>query len=90
MVATASLSDSGQYAWVYDVFAATAVRGRGLARALFQLLLMHPAVRGVQGVNLSTADAMRLYEKLGFVARATFAPRPYISHDMVLVRPRPM
>ncbi|NJN50477.1 MAG: GNAT family N-acetyltransferase [Gammaproteobacteria bacterium] len=58
------LSDGVGNAYVVDVWTHSALRCRGIAKTLMQMLL--DAVPG-QHVYLQTDDAVAFYEKLGFV-----------------------
>lgn len=64
-----AVGDGAKFAMIYDVVVAEDWRGRGLGRRMLELLLDHPAVRGVGRVDLATRDAQELYRKLGFVER---------------------
>jgi N-acetylglutamate synthase-like GNAT family acetyltransferase/nitroimidazol reductase NimA-like FMN-containing flavoprotein (pyridoxamine 5'-phosphate oxidase superfamily) len=82
VVATArALSDSGKFAWVFDVAVAEEVRGTGVGTELLRLLLEHPAVRDARRVRLGTRDAMDFYRRFGFEERVGD------SVTMELVRP---
>lgn len=61
-----AVSDTAKFAYVMDVVVRADRRGQGLGEAVTRCLLDHPAVRGVQRVELHTRDAMPLYAKLGF------------------------
>lgn len=60
------VTDRVKYGWIADVAVRPDWRGRGLGRALFALLLEHPAIRPVRRLALQTRDAMRFYEAFGF------------------------
>lgn len=67
VVATARAnSDGARHAYVADVAIAPEYRGRGLGKAVVQLLLEHPRVRGAGLVRLATRDAQAFYERFGF------------------------
>lgn len=85
LVATARAVADGRRAWIYDVAVAPAWRGRGLGKRVMELLLDHPAVRGVPEVRLATRDAQGLYARYGF-ADAAASPRAFPSTEMVLRR----
>lgn len=90
LIATArALSDQGKRAWIFDVMVAPAHRGSGLGAAVVRLLVAHPAVRGVRRVYLATRDAQSFYARLGFGDRhdLEIRRRPYVSTEMVLLRP---
>ena len=87
LVGTArAITDRSKRAWVYDVCVATALRGRGLGKRLIDLLLDHPAVRGVRTVWLATRDAQGLYAGFGFIESAAVPPPAYSRIEMVLRR----
>lgn len=81
-----AISDGAKCAWIYDVVVAPELRGKGVGDAVVRVLLDHPAVRRARFVRLGTQDAMRFYEKMGFIETSALPPRPYRSTDMVLVR----
>jgi nitroimidazol reductase NimA-like FMN-containing flavoprotein (pyridoxamine 5'-phosphate oxidase superfamily)/GNAT superfamily N-acetyltransferase len=67
MVATArACGDGAKGAWIYDVWVDESRRGTGLGRALMELLMDHPNLRGVRRLHLSTKDADGFYLRLGF------------------------
>ncbi len=61
-----AVSDRARFAYVLDVIVRPALRGRGLGRAVMQLLLAHPAMRRLHAIALRTRDADVFYEQLGF------------------------
>ena len=61
-----AMSDGAKCAWLYDVIVLQDRHRDGLGTAIVQLLLDHPAVRGVDRVLLNTRDAERFYERFGF------------------------
>lgn len=80
-----AISDGVKHAWVYDVIVAPGWRGSGAGTALMRLLLDHPAIRRARLVHLGTRDAVRFYERLGFVESTKIA-RPYRSTTMTFDR----
>jgi N-acetylglutamate synthase-like GNAT family acetyltransferase/nitroimidazol reductase NimA-like FMN-containing flavoprotein (pyridoxamine 5'-phosphate oxidase superfamily) len=62
-----AVSDGARLAYVMDVVVQEQSRGRGYGRALMQLLLDHPRVRGCARVGLRTRTPA-YYEPLGFRA----------------------
>lgn len=88
LVAMARATADGRTAWLYDVVVAPELRGRGLGKRLFQLLLDHPAVRGAPTVRLTTKDAQAFYASFGFADAAERKRWPEAS-DMVLVKTLP-
>ena len=51
-----------------------------------RLLLDHPAVRSVRHVRLSTKDAMRFYQRLGFCDLEAAPRYPWRSTEMSRTR----
>jgi GNAT superfamily N-acetyltransferase len=67
MVAFARVvTDTVTHAWLDDVFVLREHRRRGIAGALVEAALTHPAVADVAMQLLLTADAHALYERHGF------------------------
>ena len=64
------VTDTVTHAWLDDVFVLREHRRRGIAGALVEAALTHPAVAGATMQLLLTADAHALY------ARSGFAPFP--------------
>jgi GNAT superfamily N-acetyltransferase len=62
------VTDYATFAWLADVYVLAGHRGHGLGKALVEMVVEHPAVRGLPRILLATADAHRLYEQFGFVA----------------------
>jgi GNAT superfamily N-acetyltransferase len=60
------VTDTVTHAWLDDVFVLPEHRRRGLAGALIDAALAHPAVRGATFQLLLTADAHSLYARHGF------------------------
>jgi len=83
-----ALSDGGKNAWIYDVATAELWQHKGIALALMRMLLDHPSVRGARTVWLHTRDAGPLYRKLGFQLHSELPPKPYVAHEMGLIRSR--
>lgn len=77
-----AVSDDTKHAWIYDVWVAPEVRGRGVATAVLRLLMDHPRVRDARLMHLCTRDAQPLYRKLGFEESA-------VSRHPHMVRPAP-
>jgi len=61
-----AISDGAKHAWIYGVAVDRAWRGRGLGRAIMELLMDHPRLRRTEWIHLSTKDAQGFYEGLGF------------------------
>ncbi len=81
MVAFARVvTDTVTHAWLDDLFVLREHRGRGVAGALVEAALTHPAVAGAALQLLLTADAHTLYARHGFQAfpdpRALMARHP--------------
>jgi len=67
VIATArAISDGARLAYVMDVAVHPSWRGRGVGKAVMDLLLDHPGVRGCSKVTLRTRDAGAFYAQLGF------------------------
>lgn len=62
------VTDTATVAWLDDVFVLTPHRRRGLAGALVETALAHPAVAGTSMQVLLTLDAHALYARSGFAA----------------------
>jgi GNAT superfamily N-acetyltransferase/nitroimidazol reductase NimA-like FMN-containing flavoprotein (pyridoxamine 5'-phosphate oxidase superfamily) len=79
LIATARAStDTAKHAWIYDVGVDAQWRGRGVGRAMLELLLDHPSMREVMAVHLQTRDAERFYAPLGFVPLPSTANPRYV------------
>jgi nitroimidazol reductase NimA-like FMN-containing flavoprotein (pyridoxamine 5'-phosphate oxidase superfamily)/ribosomal protein S18 acetylase RimI-like enzyme len=89
VVAVARALCDGKTAWIYDVFVDREMRGRGLGRAVTELLLDHPVVRPAREIRLSTRDAESLYAKLGFRSLAEAPRYTWRSIEMILKRSEP-
>lgn len=87
MIATArAVSDGEKYCYLGDVAVRSDWRGRAVGAAVVRLLLDHPAVRRARRVELATRDAMRFYQRLGFVTVAQHDNGSFIRRTMELVR----
>ena len=64
------ISDYATFAYLADVFIIESHRGRGLSKALMEVVVAHPHLQGLRLWTLRTADAHRLYEKFGFTKPA--------------------
>lgn len=60
------VTDTATLAWLDDVFVLTPHRRRGLAGALVETAMAHPAVAGTSMQVLLTMDAHALYARYGF------------------------
>jgi GNAT superfamily N-acetyltransferase len=59
------IGDGETFAYVADVFVTTALKGRGIGKALMTTVLAHPYLN-VRRVLLATMDAHSLYAKFDF------------------------
>lgn len=83
LVGFARAMSDGRVAWIYDVIVAQRARGSRVGTRVMELLLDHPALRGVRHVRLGTRDAMPFYRRLGFRDVAE-APRfPWTTTEMI-------
>jgi GNAT superfamily N-acetyltransferase len=74
------VTDRATFAYLADVFVLEPHRGRGLSRALMELVMSHPEVQGLRRWLLATRDAHGLYRKFGFVDLAN--PAVFLTrHD---------
>ena len=74
------VTDRATFAYLADVFVLEPHRGRGLSRALMELVFSHPEVQGLRRWLLATRDAHGLYRKFGFVDLAN--PAMFLTrHD---------
>lgn len=74
LVATArALCDGGKMTYIADVAVHEAWRGRGVGRAVLELLGDHPRVRKTRWTSLHTRGAEAFYERLGY---RRFEPPP--------------
>jgi len=64
------VTDRATFAYLADVFVLEPHRGRGLSRALMELILAHSEVQGLRRWLLATRDAHGLYRKFGFAELA--------------------
>ena len=60
------VTDTATVAWLDDVFVLTPHRRRGIAGALVETAMTHPAVAGTAMQVLLTMDAHALYARYGF------------------------
>ncbi len=72
---TRVISDSTEFASVWDVFIDEPHRKKGLGKAMMKYMLDHPNLRGIFRWFLMTEDAHGLYQKFGF---KTEAYNPYV------------
>lgn len=67
LVATGrAIGDGERVTFLMEIAVAKPWRGRGLGKAIVQLLLDHPRVRGTRRVLLRTRDAQEFYRGFGF------------------------
>lgn len=62
------VSDFTRFAYLMDVYVESALRGRGVGRALVRFALAHPSLSRVYKWTLATADAHGVYAGAGFHA----------------------
>jgi GNAT superfamily N-acetyltransferase len=74
------VTDRATFAYLADVFVLEPHRGRGLSRALMELVMAHPEAQGLRRWLLATRDAHGLYRKFGFTELAEPA-RFLTRHD---------
>ena len=72
-----AITDHATFAWIADVWVDEAARGRGLGRRLVGWFLDHPDFAGIRRVGLTTLDAHKVYEPLGF--HAPLRPQNYME-----------
>ena len=60
------VTDYATFGYLADVYVLRAHRGTGLAKAMMNLLMSLPWVRGLRHILLGTADAHGLYAQFGF------------------------
>jgi GNAT superfamily N-acetyltransferase len=61
------VTDFATFAWLADVFIVSEHRGRGLAKWLMEVILVHPELQGFRRWVLATKDAHSLYTQFGFI-----------------------
>ena len=62
------ITDFATFAYLADVFVLESHRGRGLGKALMQSIVEHPSLQGLRRWSLTTGDAHKLYEQVGFAS----------------------
>jgi hypothetical protein len=67
------VTDYSEFASIWDIFIDKAYRGKGLGKALMDMIMANPKVKGVYRWFLMTEDAHGLYEKYDF-KREAFNP----------------
>ncbi len=60
------VTDYAVFAYLADVYVEDAHRGRGLSKAMMQLLMSQEWIGGLRKLFLATMDAHGLYEQYGF------------------------
>jgi putative acetyltransferase len=75
-VACGAVVDRGSYGEIKRMYVDDSRRGLGIGRKLLDQLALHAAGRGLRALKLETGvsqpEAIRLYERFGFVRRAPF------------------
>lgn len=64
------VTDEATYGYLADVFVLETHRGRGLSKALMEMVMEHPRLQGLRRFTLATRDAHGLYAKFGFAPLA--------------------
>lgn len=64
------VTDRATYAYLSDVFVLEEHRGRGLSKAMMDVIMSHPDLQGLRRFALFTRDAHELYRRYGFDACA--------------------
>lgn len=62
------VTDLATFAWLCDVFVLPENQGDGLGTAMVAAIVTHPAVTDIRFQLLATADAHKLYSKVGYTA----------------------
>ena len=62
------ITDRATFAYLTDVVVAGELRGRGFGVWFMEAIIAHPDLQGLRRFALLTADAMALYEHVGFTA----------------------
>jgi ribosomal protein S18 acetylase RimI-like enzyme len=66
---------TGKHAWIEDVIVDERARGRGIGEDLTRRAIEKAALLGASGINLTSRPerraANRLYQRVGFILRAT-------------------
>ena len=60
------VTDLATFGWVCDVFVDESERGQGVGGELMRAITMHPALRDLKRLVLSTRNAHGFYEEFGF------------------------
>lgn len=82
VAAARAVGDGHWTAVLLDVVVEPPFRGRGLGRALVQLLLKHPLVRNCSYQRLGTKDAQEFYAQFGFRSPEEW-PRDFESRSLL-------
>jgi len=62
------ITDHATYAYLCDVYIIETHRGKGLAKWLMSMIMVHPSIQGLRRITLVTRDAHGLYRQFGFTA----------------------
>ena len=65
------ITDNACFAYLADVFVDERFRGKGLAKWLMEIIIVHPDLQGLRRFLLSTRDAHGLYKQFGFLPLAS-------------------
>jgi GNAT superfamily N-acetyltransferase len=60
------ITDLATFGWLSDVFVCPEYRGKGVSKALMDVVMSHPDLQGFRRFLLGTRDAHELYARYGF------------------------
>jgi GNAT superfamily N-acetyltransferase len=60
------VTDQATFGYLADVFILDAYRGKGLAKWMMEVIMLHPSLQGFRRWMLGTRDAHGLYAQFGF------------------------
>jgi len=91
ILGTAALADMGDYGEVKSMFVAEAARGLGVGAALLARLEQDARAKAHSALRLETGnllhDAIRLYQRAGFVTRGPFGTYPDAKTSIFMEKP---
>lgn len=64
------ITDKTSFAYLCDVFIDEKYRGKGIGKNLIKAIIEHPELQGLRRILLTTKDAHKVYEQVGFTAFA--------------------